>query len=389
MKRLIYADANATYPVAAEHYRRVASKLIEVDGNPSSIHARGRSAKVALEDSREQLAKLFGANHEEIIFTSGATEANNMVIHGISNKPQNTGSCEILIGSTEHPAVREPAFLSEKFNRATVKEIPVSKEGFADKNWILENISEKTKLIALMHANNEVGTINDVVSIADAVKKINPEIHFHVDAVQTFGKLPLDNYANSSIDSAAISAHKVGGFKGIGALYLRRGIKLAKLVSGGGQERSRRPGTENMPGIISLGLRAKDLKEDIEQNWWSPAQKAKMHWIETLNRIDGMHIHGIPESDTDSIANTVHFHIDGVSGDDILLNFDLAGILSSSGSACSSGVSRPSHVLTAMGYDDWSALNSIRTSFSNDVTIDDINYMSDVLHSVVNKSRQN
>jgi cysteine desulfurase len=382
---MIYVDANATYPVQPSHYDEVARVLKEVDGNPSSIHASGRNAKIALEDSRAEVASMFGCRNSAITFTSGATEGNNLVIQGVINKIKSGGVLpNIIISDTEHSAVKEPSKNLANRELCELRIAPVGKDGVVDVEGLLDLVDSHTALVCVMHVNNEVGSINPVKEIAERIKQINSDTHVHVDAVQMFGKRDLTWYADSFIDTAVATAHKIGGYKGVGALYLKLGIKLVPLQTGGGQERARRPGTENIPGIISFGIRCKELRNK-ESDWLASANKQATEWICELKKIDGVQFHADLSNPEKWIGNTVNFHIDGIAGDDILLNFDLAGIQASSGSACSSGVSRPSHVLKAMGHNDWVGLNSVRTSFVACGHVGDVTEMIRVLKETITR----
>lgn len=383
---MIYADANATYPVDAAHYDRVAALLKEVDGNPSSIHLRGRGAKVALEKARSSVAKMLGARGPELVFTSGATEANNFAIQGVLGRIAREGdgsTPHVIVTATEHSSVLEPAKLAAERGLCELSIAPVTQSGTVDGDALLALVRPQTALVCVMHANNETGAVNPVRALAEAVKRIALHAHVHVDGVQAFGKFDLSWYAKAPIDSAAVSAHKIGGFKGTGAIYLRPGTKLALLIAGGGQERGRRPGTENMPGIVSFGLRCDELLGK-ETAWTVPMQSLRDAFLAVLREIPGAVVHGDPAS---GLVNTVNFHVDGVTGDDILLNFDLAGIQASSGSACSSGANRPSHVLLAMGFDEWVALNSVRVSFAHVGSEADIEAVARVLRDTVKRVR--
>lgn len=380
-----YVDANATYPVDPEHYLRVAKVLQEVDGNPSSIHASGRAAKVALEDARGNLAALLGCRAQEIVFTSGATEANNLAIQGVVGRHAKAMKPpHVIVTAAEHSSVLEPAKVLAERGHCTLTLAPVKKTGEVDADALLDLITPETVLVCVMHANNETGAISPVMRIAKKIKEKKADVHVHVDAVQVLSKIDLTGYATSTIDSASFSAHKIGGFKGVGALFLRTGAKLSLLLCGGGQERSRRPGTENMPGIVSFGMRCRELKGRHEERGQAML-RLRDGWKAKLAEIPGAVIHdGSPES----LPNTVNFHVEGVPGEDILLNFDLAGIQASSGSACSSGVARPSHVLLAMGYDETVALNSVRVSFPAEGRPEALDAMSSVLSDVVRRSRK-
>lgn len=384
---MIYADANATYPVDPAHYDEVAKVLKKMDGNPSSIHAQGRSAKVAMEDARMRVASMVGCRTSEIIFTSGATEANNMVIQGVvareaRSRAQAGGLPHVIVTAVEHKAVLEPALMLSERARCILDIAPVKNTGEVDIERLLAHVEPDTALVCIMHANNEIGMINPIGQIARLVKERAPKSHVHVDAVQMLGKADLSWYAESAIDSAAISGHKIGAYKGIGALYLKAGCKLSMLMAGGGQERGRRPGTENMPGIVSFGLRCAEIRG--EESARSEAMlRVRKAFIAALEAVPGAVVHG---SAPEMLPNTVHLHVNGVPGDDLLLNLDLAGVQAASGSACSSGAARPSHVVMALGYSEWIALNSVRISFSAKSTVDEAPKIVSVIREVAQRS---
>lgn len=376
---MIYLDANATYPVSGSHFDAVAKMLKRVDGNPSSIHARGREAKIALEHARSQVARLIGARGPEIIFTSGATEANNLAIQGVLGRF--SPSAHVVVSRHEHPSVLETVRLLQGRGLCRLSEVPVRASGDVDSDALLELVTPETALVCCMHGNNETGAINPVREIAARVKRKNPATHVHVDAVQMLGKADLTWYAASEIGSAAFSAHKLGAFKGVGALYLKPQTKLNLLIAGGGQERGRRPGTENMPGIVSFGIRAEEIWGKITVTAEKMAAQ-RLALLKSLSEIPGAIVHG---SAAEQLPNTVNFHVEGTEGDDVLLNLDLAGVQASSGSACSSGVARPSHVLLAMGYSEWVALNSIRMSFTAEGRLEDIPVVANVIREVLSR----
>ena len=384
----IFVDANATYPVDPMHYDAVITHLKAVDGNPSSIHAAGRRAKVALEDARTAVAKTLDARATEVIFTSGATEANNFALYGVVGRTRQAKP-HLVVLATEHSSILEPARLLQTHNACELTVIPVNQEGFADTARIAAAVRPETVLVAVMHANNETGVIQPVENIASAVRSRHATVHVHVDAVQTLGKLDLSSLTRAPIDSIAVSSHKIGGFKGVGALWLKSGSKLAAVLAGGGQERGRRAGTENIPGIVSFGMRCDTLsRERAAKN--ARLLQLRNAWIDELEKIPDAVLHGPVKSDLAghrTLANTVNFHVEGVLGDDILLNFDLAGIHASSGSACSSGTARPSEVLLAMGYSEQVALNSVRVSFWHGNQMDDLMLMARVLKETIQRVR--
>jgi len=379
----IYADYNSTVPLDDAHLDAVVAALRQFDGNPSSQHATGRRAKVAVEDGRAHVANLVGCRAQEIVFTSGATEANNLVIQGVAGKQGDSGGKpHVIIGATEHSSVIEVAQVLAERGRIVLSIAPVDRDGRVSREEMLRMIQRDTVLVSVMMVNNETGAINPVAELAGAVKERNPLIHFHTDAVQALGKIDISFLARTKVDSAAFSGHKVGAFKGCGAIYLKAGSRLQALMLGGGQERARRPGTENVPGIISFGLRARDLVSAGPGAWEDRERHVQARFVAALLGIGGAVIHGDPAT---GIANTVNFHIDRVSGDDLLLNMDLSGIAASSGSACSSGVGRPSHVLLAMGYPEWVALNSVRISFGAGTDGADVDRIIEVVKQVANR----
>lgn len=387
----IYADHNSTGLLSDDHLDQVVARLREFDGNPSSQHATGRRAKVAVEGARSALATMLGARSTELVFTSGATESNNLAIQGCLRKneenPVRHALPHVIVGATEHPSVLEQVQTLAARGVLSVSLLPVDSSGAVSLSRLSDLIKPETILVALMFVNNETGAIHDANSAARLVKSIRPDIHFHVDAVQAFGKIDCTWIGSSSVDSVAVSGHKLGAFKGCGALFLKAGTKLSALQVGGGQERARRPGTENLPGIVSLGIKAEEWNASLgsgRDSWVVEAGQCKAQLIQGLNAIDGVVIHGDPDKD---IANTLNFHIDGVSGDDLLLNLDLSGIAASSGSACSSGVGRPSHVLKAMGFSDWVALNSVRISFGPGVVPTEIDKILEVVGDTVKRIR--
>ena len=364
----LYADANATYPVDPAHYDAVAARLKRVDGNPSAIHGQGREAKVALEAARGALASLLGVRGADLVFTSGATEANNLAIQGALLRviTSHGGALPHAVCSAgEHASVREPLQLLAERGLCTLDVAPLRPAGDVDGEALCRLIRPETALVCIMHANNETGVVNDVRRLAQEVRAIAPGAHFHVDAVQGLGKLDLRWYGGAGFSSAAFSAHKIGAFKGIGALYLAPGTKLARLLAGGGQERGRRPGTENMPGIVSFGIRAAELTPETIAELHNRMARRRAELLAALATVPGLVVHG---SAPEMLPNTVNFHVEGVPGEDLLLNLDLAGIQASSGSACSAGVARPSAVLAAMGLGEWVALHSVRVSLAADAS---------------------
>ncbi|NBQ52411.1 MAG: aminotransferase class V-fold PLP-dependent enzyme, partial [Proteobacteria bacterium] len=328
----IYVDYNSTAPLEDAHLEAVMAAVRQFDGNPSSQHASGRRAKVALEDARNQVAALLGCRAQEVVFTSGATESNNLAIQGVTAKqgeffttlpePKSARLPHVIVGATEHPSVLELVQVLAERGRIRLSIAPVDQRGVILSDTLVSLVDQDTVLVAVMLVNNETGAVQPVAALADAVKAKNSSVHFHTDAVQAMGKIDISWLASSKVDSAAFSGHKIGAFKGIGALYLKAGSKLQAVTLGGGQERARRPGTENVPGIISFGLRARDLVSDPARSWLERDRPAQHAFLGLLGRISGVRVHGDPAA---GIANTINFHIEGVAGDDLLLNLDLAG----------------------------------------------------------------
>ena len=382
----VYADYNATYPCTERHLDTLTQILKNSQGNPSSIHQFGRDAKLLLEESREHIAKLLGAPRQNIYFTSGATEANNLAIYGLvermkSIKETSNKIPQLVISEGEHPSVSVPCEKLMEEKKCHLVKVGLTHDGLVDVNELQSVINKDTDFVGIIYAHNEIGSINPIKEIAKRIKNISKKIHFHVDAVQAFGKLDLRWLGNSDVDSVAISAHKIGGLKGTGCLYLKSSQFHDGVIFGGGQERRLRSGTENMPGIISFGLRAKDILAC--PRWFDDVTNIKDYFVEKLKTIPQVKIHG---DGSKTISNTVNFHVEGVRGEALMLQFDLAEIAVSSGSACSSGVSAPSPTLKSMGYSDWVASNSFRVSFGASSNVDDVEKIMSVIQQVTGGS---
>lgn len=351
-RNCFYADANAGILVSPRHLEQLNRRLLEIDGNPSSIHSFGRRARVAIEQARRDICRYLALESDQLFFTSGGTEGNNLIIRSIIEKNKVP---RIAITAGDHPSITTTVELLQSRGRCIVDVIAINHEGIVIDQQLAQVVRDETELVCLTYANSETGVINDVNALAAKIKKLNRQVHIHCDAVQMLGKMPL--VIGEHIDSAAFSAHKLGALKGCGALFVRQPDKLLGQLSGGSQEQNLRAGTENLSGIISFALIVNALPERLPR--WQQRVKA------LTNRLlanDWLTIHGHRQY---CLPNTVNFHIDGVQGNDIVVNLDLAGIAVSSGSACSSGINRPSRVLTAMGYPDEVANNSVRVSFSD------------------------
>lgn len=378
--RRVYLDHSATTPVDPEVAQLMMTYYTEKYGNPSSVHSFGQEAKEGLEKAREQVAALIGAQPSEITFTSGGTEADNMAIIGTADAQRKKGK-HIITSAVEHHAVLETCEYLEK-NGFDLTIIPVDEEGFINPKDVEKAIRPDTILITIMHANNEVGTIQPIAEIGKIAKEKG--VTFHVDAVQSLSKVPIDVKA-MNIDLLTISSHKIYGPKGVGALYIRKGVKLSPRVYGGGQEKKRRSGTENLPGIVGFGkaceLAGERMNAEIER--LKVLRDKLMDGI--LERIDYVKVNG-PLGDK-RLANNVNVSIQYVEGESLLLSLDMMGIAASSGSACTSGSLDPSHVLLAMGLKHEIAHGSLRFSLGSQNTEEDIDYVLEQLPKIVERLR--
>lgn len=384
VKKQVYMDHNATTPLHPE-VKRAMIRGLEDFGNPSSLHYFGRRARKLVEDARERVASFIGSGPDEIIFTGSGSEANNTVL-SIFACPSTQCSYHrqmrkgIITTAIEHPCILETAGCLRD-RGVSVSCLGVDRYGKVDieklKNIIIEDIG----LVSVMMANNEIGTIQDIKTIA----KIVHERHalFHTDAVQVVGKIPVD-VRDLDVDFLTLSAHKIYGPKGVGALYVKKGIPFCPLIRGGHQEQGRRAGTENTLGIIGLGkaiqMRSKEMEEEERRLLKLKAVLRK--GIE--EKIKDISFNGHP---TDCLAGTLNVSFDGAEGEAILLYLDLEGIAVSTGSACASGSLDPSHVLLAIGLSAERAHGSIRISMGRDNTMEDVEYLIDKLSSVIKRIR--
>jgi len=378
MKR-IYLDHAATTPTRPEVVKAMLPYFADAFGNPSSIYSYGQEARGAVEEARTKVAELIGARSEEIIFTSGGTEADNYALKGVAYANERKGN-HIITTSVEHHAVLEVCkFLERRGFRITY--LPVDKYGLVDPDDVRKAITDKTILISVMHANNEVGTIEPVEEVGEIAKEAG--VYFHTDAVQTLGHIPV-NVDKLKVDLLAISAHKFYGPKGVGALYVRKGTKLVSFMHGGEQEKRRRAGTENVPAIVGLGkaveLAGQEMGKEAEQ-----LAHLRDKLIKGLGeKIDHIRLNGHP---TRRLPNNVNVSVDFVEGESLLLNLDLEGICASTGSACSSASLEPSHVLLALGLPPEQAHGSLRFTLGRENTEADVERVIEVLPEIVAKLR--
>jgi len=379
MDRKIYLDHNATTPVHPEVLEAMLPFYKEGFGNASSIHSFGREAKVALEESREKVAKLLNADPLEIYFTSGGTESDNLAIKGIAWANSKKGN-HIITSKIEHHAILESCKFLER-EGLEVTYLPVDRYGLADPDELKKNIKKETILVSIMHANNEVGTIEPIEELSKIARENG--VYFHTDAVQSTGKIKID--VNSlGVDLLSLSAHKFYGPKGVGAIYIKRGVRLTPLAHGGHHEKARRAGTENVPGIVGLAKALEIANRDMEKEDKRLKNLSERFFEKIKEQISDVYLNGHPEL---RIPNTLNLSFKGVEGESIILSLDLKGIAVASGSACTSGTLEPSHVLSAMGVPPDLAQSSLRFSFGRSNTFDDIDYVVEVLPEIVSRLR--
>ncbi len=377
--RKVYLDNNATTRMTDDVLEAMLPFYKDVYGNASSIHQFGRPARKAIDEARIHVAELLGAaSPEEIIFTSGGTESDNFAIRGVMQALKAKGN-HIITTTIEHHAVLNTCKSLEK-DGYKVTYLGVDKYGVIDLEELKRAISNKTLLITIMYANNEVGTIEPIIEIGKIAKAEG--IYFHTDAVQAVGKL---NFAvkDMNIDLLSMSGHKIYGPKGIGALYIKKGTKIAPQILGGHHEMGKRAGTENVAGIVGLGEAARLAKRDIPDE--SRIKELRDYLYKGItSSIEDIHLNGHPEN---RLPNTLNISFTYLEGESIILNLDMEGIAASTGSACTSGTLEPSHVLTAMGLDAVNTQGSVRFSLGRDNTKEDMDYVIGVLPPIINRLR--
>lgn len=377
--RKIYFDYAATTPTDPEVVEAMIPYFTDKYGNPSSIHSFGQEGRAAIMSVREKVASLLGADPEELIFTSGGTESDNFAIKGVAYANEHKGN-HIITSSIEHHAVIEPCEFLEK-RGFDLTYLPVDKYGLVDPDDVKKAITDKTILISVMHANNEIGTIQPIAEIGKIAKK--RKIYFHTDSVQTFGHLPI-NVDELNIDLLSVSAHKLYGPKGIGALYVRKGTRMTPFIHGGGQERNRRASTENVPGIMGFGKAVEIAKDEMDEE----AKRLTIlrdKLIESiLEEIEHVRLNGHP---TQRLPNNVNLSLEFLEGESMLLSLDMEGIAASTGSACSSSTLEASHVLLATGLSHELAHGSLRLTLGRYTSEEDIAHVLEVLPRIVERLR--
>ena len=378
MKR-IYLDYAATTPTHPQVIKAMLPYFTDDFGNPSSQYSYGQEAKGAIEEARGKVAELIGARDEEIVFTSGGTEADNFALKGVAYANEKKGN-HIVTSSIEHHAVIETGKFLER-RGFSVTYVPVDEYGLVDPGDVKKAITDKTILISVMHANNEMGTIEPIAEIGKIAREAG--IYFHTDAVQTAGHIPVD-VNELGVDLLAMSAHKLYGPKGVGALYIRKGTKIIPFLHGGEQERKRRASTENVPGIAGLGRAAELARQEVGDEAERLTYLRDRLIRGLLEGIDHTRLNGHP---TRRLPNNVSISVDFVEGESMLLNLDLEGICVSTGSACSSSSLEPSHVLLAMGLPHEQAHGSLRFTLGKWTTEEEIGQVLGVLPGIVVKLR--
>jgi cysteine desulfurase len=377
--RKVYLDHSATTPVRPEVLEAMLPYLKDRFGNASSIHSFGREAKVALEESREKVAQILGAAPSEIYFTSGGTESDNLAIKGVAYANRNKGR-HVITSQVEHHAVLESCgFLAKEGFEITY--LPVDSFGLVDPEDLRKAVREDTVLVSIMHANNEVGTIQPIEELSQAAREKGT--YFHTDAVQSLGKLPID-VRKLQVDLISMSGHKIYGPKGVGAIYIRKGTRITPWAHGGHHERSRRAGTENVPGIVGFTRALELLSAEMEDHKRHTGNLAQALYRQLVDTIPDVVMHGHPRK---RIPNILSLSFKGVEGESVILSLDLKGVAVASGSACTSGTLEPSHVLSAMKVAPDIAQGALRFSFGRDNTSDDVDYVAGLLPEIIQRLR--
>ncbi|MDX1441336.1 MAG: cysteine desulfurase family protein [Nitrosopumilaceae archaeon] len=374
---MIYLDNAASTKISPEVFEEMLPYLKEQFGNPSSIHRYGRFARRAIEKARKQVAELINADPSEILFTSGGTESNNTALYGITTK---TPTSRIITSSIEHDAILEPCKKLEK-EGFDVRYLPVDKFGLIDPLILKENLSENTSLVSIMMANNEVGTLEPITEFVKICQE--SDVPFHTDAVQAAGKVPI-NVKELGIDLLSISSHKINGPKGIGALYIKKGLKINPIILGGGQEKGLRSGTENVANIVGFGKACEISKNNLTDNITKMKNLTNYLSKKINEKISDVSINGHKER---RLPNNIHLTLLGVNGEDLLIKLDEHGIAASTGSACSVNTQKASHVLQAMGFSHEQITGSLRLTVDKSNTIGEMEKTIEILKKVVDELR--
>ncbi len=376
-----YFDNAATTKVKEEVIEKMFPYLVEEYGNPSSLYKKGRTAKIGIEDARQKVADLINCEKNEVFFTSGGTESDNTALKGIMHLSENSKK-HIITTKIEHPAILNSCATLEK-EGYEVTYLNVDKDGMVDLEDVVNNIKENTVLISIMYANNEIGVIEPIEKIGEIARKRG--IIFHTDAVQACGNVDID-VKKQNIDMLSISGHKIGAPKGIGAIYVKNCIKFNNFIDGGHQEKEKRAGTENVAGIVGLGEACKIAKNNMENHIMKLKKMRDYYFSEMKKEIADIKINGSLEQ---RLPGNSNISFKNINGSELLLKLDEKGICASAGSACSSGNSTPSHVLTAIGVDSEYAEGTLRVTFGDENTQEDLEYLiknlKDIVRNLKNK----
>ena len=378
-KRFVYADNAATTRVSDEVLNSMLPYFTERYGNASSIYKLGRDAQRDIEIAREKVAKALNASPNEIFFTSCGSESDNWAIRGVCEKLASKGKKHIITSVFEHHAILHTCQYMEKHGY-DVTYLPISKDGLVNPEDVRNAIREDTAIVSIMYANNEIGTIQPIKEIGAICRE--KKVIFHTDAVQAVGNVPID-VKEQNIDILSLSGHKIHAQKGIGAIYIKKGLALPNLIFGGAQERNKRAGTENVPAIVGLGTAIEIATANIPEK----AEKVtamRNRLIDGILKLPKTRLNGSREN---RLPGNCNISIEGVEGESLLLKLDLNGICASSGSACTSGSLDPSHVLLALGLKHEVAHGSLRLSISNENTDEDIDYILEVVPKIVEQLR--
>ena len=372
----IYLDHAATTPVDPEVVAAMRPYLGDQFGNPSSIHSFGRSVRASIDTARDTVAHCLGAGWDEILFTGGGTESDNTVLQGVVVANRDRGN-HIITSAIEHHAILDTCEFLEEVRGTRVTLLPVDQHGLVDPDDVRRALTDQTVLVSVMHANNEIGTVQPVAEIGRVCREAG--VLFHTDAVQSVGSLPVDVEA-LNVDFLSLSAHKFYGPKGVGVLYARDGARWRRLLHGGSQERKRRAGTENVAGIMGLAraLELADGKRDAEEGRLRGLRDGLIDGV--LSRVERCRLNGHP---TCRLPNSAHFSVEGVEGEALLMNLDMMGIAASTGSACTSGSLEPSHVLKAIGVPAEAARCSIRFTLGRSTSEEVVEYVAQTFAEIV------
>ncbi len=375
---MIYLDNAASTPIHRDVLAEMLPFLTDQYGNPSSIHKLGRTANKAIQNARKQIANLINAQPDEIFFTSGGTESNNIALYGFAYAKKGN---HIITSSIEHEAVLEPCKRLEK-DGFSVTYLPVSSDGLVDPTDIKNAITKDTCLVSIMFANNEVGTVQPIKEISKICKE--KQVPFHSDAVQAVGKMPID-VKDLELSAMSISSHKLNGPKGIGAIYIKKGIKIEPLILGGGQENGIRSGTENVASIVGFGKACELAKENLQKNIVQLKSLRDSLVSKITGEIPHVSFNGNKEK---RIPNNAHFTFLGVNGEDLIIKLDENEIAASTGSACSVKIQKASHVLKAMDFSHEQITGSLRLTVGLSNTFEEIDTTVNILKNVVKELRE-